>query len=122
MCHLYPVRVTFPTLKLVSYLESELVPEASKGVFDVIFFSPHSVHFILKTLYFHLSLTEPLSSQQSPPPLPAASHQHKQTPSITSLNHALANQTTELQSASECVQLQENWVLGSNVALESRSV
>ncbi|XP_048118438.1 teneurin-3 isoform X2 [Alosa alosa] len=64
--------------------------------------------------------SEPLSSQQSPPPLPAASHQHKQTPSITSLNHALANQTTELQSASQCVQLQENWVLGSNVALESR--
>uniref|UniRef100_A0A8B9K5F3 Si:dkey-237h12.3 n=1 Tax=Astyanax mexicanus TaxID=7994 RepID=A0A8B9K5F3_ASTMX len=28
--------------------------------------------------------------------------------------------TTELQSASECVQLQENWVLGSNVGLESR--
>uniref|UniRef100_A0AAR2K6H4 Teneurin transmembrane protein 3 n=1 Tax=Pygocentrus nattereri TaxID=42514 RepID=A0AAR2K6H4_PYGNA len=53
---------------------------------------------------------------QSPPPLPPAPHQHKQHPSITSL----ANQTTELQSASECVQLQENWVLGSNVGLESR--
>ncbi|XP_028815540.1 teneurin-3 isoform X2 [Denticeps clupeoides] len=58
--------------------------------------------------------------QQSPPPVPPAPHSHKQNPSITSLNNALANQTTELQSASECVQLQENWVLGSNVALEGR--
>ncbi|XP_072519014.1 teneurin-3 isoform X2 [Salminus brasiliensis] len=60
--------------------------------------------------------SEHLSSQQAPPPLPPAPHQHKQHPSITSL----ANQTAELQSASECVQLQENWVLGSNVGLESR--
>uniref|UniRef100_A0A8B9KB38 Si:dkey-237h12.3 n=1 Tax=Astyanax mexicanus TaxID=7994 RepID=A0A8B9KB38_ASTMX len=56
------------------------------------------------------------TDQQAPPPLPPAPYQHKQHPSITSL----ANQTTELQSASECVQLQENWVLGSNVGLESR--
>ncbi|KAK2891083.1 hypothetical protein Q8A67_013726 [Cirrhinus molitorella] len=55
-----------------------------------------------------------------PPPLPPAPHQHKQHPSVTSLNQSLANQPTELQSASECVQLQENWVLGGNVGLENR--
>uniref|UniRef100_A0A4W4EMW3 Teneurin transmembrane protein 3 n=1 Tax=Electrophorus electricus TaxID=8005 RepID=A0A4W4EMW3_ELEEL len=61
--------------------------------------------------------SDQLSSQQGPPPLPPAPHQHKQNnPSITSL----ANQAVELQSASECVQLQENWVLGSHVDLESR--
>ncbi|XP_076877219.1 teneurin-3 isoform X2 [Brachyhypopomus gauderio] len=60
--------------------------------------------------------SEQLSSQQGPPPLPPAPHQHKQHPSITSL----ANQAVDLQSASECVQLQENWVLGSHVDLESR--
>uniref|UniRef100_A0A8C2I3V0 Si:dkey-237h12.3 n=1 Tax=Cyprinus carpio TaxID=7962 RepID=A0A8C2I3V0_CYPCA len=61
-----------------------------------------------------------LPSQAGPPPLPPAPHQHKQHPSVTSLNQSLANQPTELQSASECVQLQENWVLGGNVGLENR--
>uniref|UniRef100_A0A8C2D943 Si:dkey-237h12.3 n=1 Tax=Cyprinus carpio TaxID=7962 RepID=A0A8C2D943_CYPCA len=61
-----------------------------------------------------------LPSQAGPPPLPPAPHQHKQHPSVTSLNQSLANQPTELQSTSECVQLQENWVLGGNVGLENR--
>ncbi|TRY89046.1 hypothetical protein DNTS_022164, partial [Danionella cerebrum] len=61
-----------------------------------------------------------LSNLSGAPPLPPAPHQHKQHPSVTSLNQALANQPSELQSASECVQLQENWVLGSNVGLENR--
>ncbi|XP_048031700.1 teneurin-3 isoform X2 [Megalobrama amblycephala] len=61
-----------------------------------------------------------LPSQAGPPPLPPAPHQHKQHPSVTSLNQSLANQPTELQSASECVQLQENWVLGGTVGLENR--
>ncbi|KAI2656907.1 Teneurin-3 [Labeo rohita] len=60
-----------------------------------------------------------LPSQAGPPPLPPAPHQHKQHPSVTSLNQSLANQPTELHSASECVQLQENWVLGGNVGLEN---
>lgn len=63
-----------------------------------------------------------LPSQAGLPPLPPAPHQHKQHPSVTSLNQSLANQPTELQSASECVQLQENWVLGGNVGLGNRYV
>ncbi|XP_019901680.3 teneurin-3 isoform X3 [Esox lucius] len=74
-----------------------------------------------------------LSSQQGPPPLPPAPPvHHKQHPSITSLSRGpLANQrgqspppspglAAELQTTAECVQLQDSWVLGSNVALESR--
>ncbi|XP_073710432.1 teneurin-3 isoform X5 [Misgurnus anguillicaudatus] len=61
-----------------------------------------------------------LPIQSGPPPLPPAPHQHKQHPSVTSLNQSLANQTAEFQSASECVQLQENWVLGGSVGLENR--
>uniref|UniRef100_A0A1A8U404 Teneurin transmembrane protein 3 n=1 Tax=Nothobranchius furzeri TaxID=105023 RepID=A0A1A8U404_NOTFU len=73
-----------------------------------------------------------LSSQQAPPPLPPAPPPHKQHPSITSLSRSsLANQRSpsppptaglaaDLQSTAECVQLQDSWVLGSNVALESR--
>ncbi|TNN70833.1 Teneurin-3 [Liparis tanakae] len=73
-----------------------------------------------------------LSCQQGPPPLPPAPPPHKQHPSITSLSRSsLANQrspsppptaglATDLQSTAECVQLQDSWVLGSNVALESR--
>ncbi|XP_035525860.1 teneurin-3 [Morone saxatilis] len=73
-----------------------------------------------------------LSSQQGPPPLPPAPPPHKQHPSITSLSRSsLANQRSpsppptaglaaDLQSTAECVQLQDSWVLGSNVALESR--
>ncbi|XP_014067420.2 teneurin-3 isoform X7 [Salmo salar] len=74
-----------------------------------------------------------LSSQQGQPPLPpdTPTH-HKQHPSITSLSRgSLANQRSlspppsaglaaELQSTAECVQLQDSWVLDSNVALESR--
>ncbi|XP_030624718.1 teneurin-3 isoform X2 [Chanos chanos] len=63
---------------------------------------------------------EQMSSKQGLPPLPPVKHPHKQNPSITLLDHSLANQTAELQSASECVQLQENWVLGGNVGLENR--
>lgn len=75
-----------------------------------------------------------LSSQQGPPPLPPAPPPHKQHPSITSLSRSsLANQRSpsppptaglaaDLQSTAECVQLQDSWVLGSNVALESRQV
>uniref|UniRef100_A0A8C6TY83 Si:dkey-237h12.3 n=1 Tax=Neogobius melanostomus TaxID=47308 RepID=A0A8C6TY83_9GOBI len=72
-----------------------------------------------------------LSSPQRPPPLPPAPPPHKQHPSITSLSRSsLANQRSpspppsaglaHLQSTAECVQLQDSWVLGSNVALESR--
>ncbi|KAJ4945435.1 hypothetical protein JOQ06_023120, partial [Pogonophryne albipinna] len=73
-----------------------------------------------------------ISCQQGPPPLPPAPPPHKQHPSITSLTRSsLANQrspspppsaglATDLQSTAECVQLQDSWVLGSNVALESR--
>ncbi|KAF5898932.1 teneurin-3-like, partial [Clarias magur] len=49
-----------------------------------------------------------LSSQEAPPP--PAPHHHKQHLSI---NTPLTNQKPEFQSASECVQLQENWVLGT---------
>ncbi|KAK5864478.1 hypothetical protein PBY51_015717 [Eleginops maclovinus] len=75
-----------------------------------------------------------ISCQQGPPPLPPAPPPHKQHPSITSLSRSsLANQrspspppsaglATDLQSTAECVQLQDSWVLGSNVALESRWV
>lgn len=59
--------------------------------------------------------TELLSSQQAPPP-PAPYH-HKQHLSI---NSTLTNQ--KFQSASECVQLQENWVLGTGVGLQNRWV
>uniref|UniRef100_A0AAV2MJ74 Teneurin N-terminal domain-containing protein n=1 Tax=Knipowitschia caucasica TaxID=637954 RepID=A0AAV2MJ74_KNICA len=72
-----------------------------------------------------------LSSPQGPPPLPPAPPSHKQHPSITSLSRSsLANQRSpspppsaglaHLQSTAECVQLQDSWVLGSNVALQSR--
>ncbi|XP_061542610.1 teneurin-3 [Phycodurus eques] len=75
-----------------------------------------------------------LSSPQGPPPLPPAppAPPHKQHPSITSLSRgSLANQraaspppaaglAADLQNTAECVQLQDSWVLGSNVALESR--
>ncbi|XP_061690112.1 teneurin-3 isoform X3 [Syngnathoides biaculeatus] len=75
-----------------------------------------------------------LSSPQGPPPLPPAPPPppHKQHPSITSLSRgSLANQraaspppaaglAADLQNTAECVQLQDSWVLGSNVALESR--
>lgn len=75
-----------------------------------------------------------LSSQPRPPPLPPAPPPHRQHPSITSLSRSsLANQRSpsppptaglaaDLQSTAECVQLQDSWVLGSNVALESRWV
>lgn len=81
-----------------------------------------------------LSPGDHLSSQQGPPPLPPAPPPHKQHPSITSLSRSsLANQRSpspppsaglaaDLQSTAECVQLQDSWVLGSNVALESRWV
>ncbi|XP_061644643.1 teneurin-3 isoform X5 [Phyllopteryx taeniolatus] len=76
-----------------------------------------------------------LSSPQGPPPLPPAPPPppHKQHPSITSLSRgSLANNqraaspppaaglAADLQNTAECVQLQDSWVLGSNVALESR--
>ncbi|KAF7706925.1 hypothetical protein HF521_018143 [Silurus meridionalis] len=54
-----------------------------------------------------------LSSQRAPPP--PAPNQHKQHLSI---NRQLTNQ--KFPSASECVQLQENWVLGTSVGLQSR--
>ncbi|MEQ2189059.1 hypothetical protein GOODEAATRI_021317, partial [Goodea atripinnis] len=75
-----------------------------------------------------------LTSQQALPPIPPAPPPHKQHPSITSLSRSsLANQRSpsppptaglaaDLQSTAECVQLQDSWVLGSNVALESRWV
>lgn len=75
-----------------------------------------------------------LTSQQAPPPIPPAPPPHKQHPSVTSLSRSsLANQRSpsppptaglaaDLQSTAECVQLQDSWVLGSNVALESRWV
>uniref|UniRef100_A0A8C7U3N5 Teneurin-3 n=1 Tax=Oncorhynchus mykiss TaxID=8022 RepID=A0A8C7U3N5_ONCMY len=65
-------------------------------------------------------------------PLQTPPTHHKQHPSITSLSRgSLANQRSlspppsaglvaELQSTAECVQLQDSWVLDSNVALESR--
>lgn len=81
---------------------------------------------------FCLSAGDHLSGQQGPPPLPPAPPPHKTHPSITSLSRSsLANQRSpsptptaglaaDLQSTAECVQLQDSWVLGSNVALESR--
>lgn len=81
---------------------------------------------------FCLSAGDHLSCQQGPPPLPPAPPPHKTHPSITSLSRSsLANQRSpsppptaglaaDLQSTAECVQLQDSWVLGSNVALESR--
>ncbi|XP_029114629.1 teneurin-3 isoform X3 [Scleropages formosus] len=67
-----------------------------------------------------------------PPPLPPVPPPHKPPPSVTALNHnSLTRRRTqspappaalpaELQTTPESVPLQDSWVLGSNVPLESR--
>ncbi|XP_031415980.1 teneurin-3 isoform X6 [Clupea harengus] len=77
---------------------------------------------------------EQLSSHhhQGQSTLPPAPPPHKQQPSVTALNHnSLSNRRNvspappaalpaELQTTPESVPLQDSWVLGSNVPLESR--
>ncbi|XP_028832892.1 teneurin-3 isoform X8 [Denticeps clupeoides] len=70
--------------------------------------------------------------QQGQSTLPPAPPPHKQQPSVTALNHnSLTNRRNvspappaalpaELQTTPESVPLQDSWVLGSNVPLESR--
>uniref|UniRef100_A0A6Q2WWC8 Teneurin-3 n=1 Tax=Esox lucius TaxID=8010 RepID=A0A6Q2WWC8_ESOLU len=71
--------------------------------------------------------------QQGQPALPPAPAPHKQQPSVTALNHnSLSSRNrnpspappavlpAELQTTPESVPLQDSWVLGSNVPLESR--
>ncbi|KAG5848334.1 hypothetical protein ANANG_G00097390 [Anguilla anguilla] len=72
------------------------------------------------------------SNHQGPPVLPPVPPPHKQQPSVTALNHnSLTNRRNqspappaalpaELQTTPESVPLQDSWVLGSNVPLESR--
>ncbi|KAJ8416553.1 hypothetical protein AAFF_G00358410 [Aldrovandia affinis] len=74
----------------------------------------------------------PPSHQQGQSTLQPAPPTHKQHPSVTSLNrNSLTNRRNhspappaalpaELQTTPESVQLQDSWVLGSNVPLESR--
>lgn len=86
---------------------------------------------------FHLILsTEQPSNhhQQGQSTLPPVPPPHKQQPSVTALNHnSLSSRRNvspappaalpaELQTTPESVPLQDSWVLGSNVPLESRSV
>ncbi|XP_052401451.1 teneurin-3 isoform X3 [Carassius gibelio] len=70
--------------------------------------------------------------QQGPSTLPPVPPPHKQQPSVTALNHnSLSSRRNvspappaalpaELQTTPESVPLQDSWVLGSNVPLESR--
>ncbi|XP_028832893.1 teneurin-3 isoform X9 [Denticeps clupeoides] len=72
--------------------------------------------------------------QQGQSTLPPAPPPHKQQPSVTALNHnSLTNRRNvspappaalpaELQTTPESVPLQDSWVLGSNVPLESRKL
>uniref|UniRef100_A0A8C2K4V9 Teneurin-3 n=1 Tax=Cyprinus carpio TaxID=7962 RepID=A0A8C2K4V9_CYPCA len=72
--------------------------------------------------------------QQGQSTLPPVPPPHKQQPSVTALNHnSLSSRRNvspappaalpaELQTTPESVPLQDSWVLGSNVPLESRSV
>lgn len=85
---------------------------------------------------FSLSAEQPANNQGQPTlqPLPPSHKQHpaQHHPSITSLNrNSLTNRRNqspappaalpaELQTTPESVQLQDSWVLGSNVPLESR--
>ncbi|XP_064191130.1 teneurin-3 isoform X3 [Anguilla rostrata] len=74
------------------------------------------------------------SNHQGPPVLPPVPPPHKQQPSVTALNHnSLTNRRNqspappaalpaELQTTPESVPLQDSWVLGSNVPLESRKL
>uniref|UniRef100_A0A672STJ4 Teneurin transmembrane protein 3 n=1 Tax=Sinocyclocheilus grahami TaxID=75366 RepID=A0A672STJ4_SINGR len=86
---------------------------------------------------FHLILpTEQPSNQhqQGQSTLPPVPPPHKQQPLVTALNHnSLSSRRNvspappaalpaELQTTPESVPLQDSWVLGSNVPLESRSV
>lgn len=117
-------------------LPHTIVTTQAKEVYYTFFgFTFRCSHMCLLSLSVSLWTGAQLSSQQGPPPLPPAPPpHHKHHPSITSLSRgSLANQRSpspppsaglvaELQSAAECVQLQDSWVLGSNVALESRWV
>uniref|UniRef100_A0A4W4F251 Teneurin-3 n=1 Tax=Electrophorus electricus TaxID=8005 RepID=A0A4W4F251_ELEEL len=74
----------------------------------------------------------PNQQQQGQPPLPPAPPPHKQQPLVTALNHSSATSRrtaspaappplpAELPTTPESVPLQDSWVLGSNVPLESR--
>uniref|UniRef100_A0A671KPJ7 Teneurin-3 n=1 Tax=Sinocyclocheilus anshuiensis TaxID=1608454 RepID=A0A671KPJ7_9TELE len=82
-----------------------------------------------------LSIEQPSNQhhqgQSTLPPVPPP---HKQQPSVTALNHnSLSSRRNvspappaalpaELQTTPESVPLQDSWVLGSNVPLESRSI
>ncbi|KAJ8271772.1 hypothetical protein COCON_G00106310 [Conger conger] len=75
---------------------------------------------------------QPSNHHQGQPVLPPVPPPHKQQPSVTALNHnSLTNRRNqspappaglpaELQTTPESVPLQDSWVLGSNVPLESR--
>ncbi len=96
----------------------------------------HSVtHHWLTQLRFILSIEQPSNQhQQGQSTLPPVPPLHKQQPSVTALNHNSlscrrnvspappAALPAELQTTPESVPLQDSWVLGSNVPLESRSV
>ncbi|KAJ8281018.1 hypothetical protein GJAV_G00062410 [Gymnothorax javanicus] len=81
-----------------------------------------------------LCAQEQPSNHQGQPVLPPVPPPHKQQPSVTALNHnSLTNRRTqspappaalpaELQTTPESVPLQDSWVLGSNVPLESRKL
>lgn len=82
-----------------------------------------------------LSTEQPSNQhQQGQSTLPPVPPPHKQQPSVTALNHnSLSSRRNvspappaalpaELQTTPESVPLQDSWVLGSNVPLESRSV
>uniref|UniRef100_A0A8C1EVX7 Teneurin-3 n=1 Tax=Cyprinus carpio carpio TaxID=630221 RepID=A0A8C1EVX7_CYPCA len=79
------------------------------------------------------SMTQPSNQhQQGQSTLPPVPPPHKQQPSVTALNHnSLSSRRNvspappaalpaELQTTPESVPLQDSWVLGSNVPLESR--
>lgn len=92
-------------------------------------------HHWLTQFHLILSADQPSNHhQQGQSTLPPAPPPHKQQPSVTALNHnSLSSRRNvspappaalpaELQTTPESVPLQDSWVLGSNVPLESRSV
>ena len=96
----------------------------------------HTYMYIMSSLSFFFFSEQPANNQgqSTLQPLPPSHKQHsaQHPPSITSLNrNSLTNRRNqspappaalpaELQTTPESVQLQDSWVLGSNVPLESR--
>ena len=92
--------------------------------------------YIMSFLFFFSEQPANSQGQSTLQPLPPSHKQHsaQHHPSITSLNrNSLTNRRNqspappaalpaELQTTPESVQLQDSWVLGSNVPLESRWV